>query len=625
VNELLDQFLIEARELVEQASSDLLALETQAGDRERLDSAFRAFHTLKGAAGIVEFDAMGRALHVAEDALETVRGGRRALTSSLVSDCLAALDQVLLWLEAMEAEGAAPRDADVAADALVARFTEASGGGSPKGAIAAPEVAAPAELRVLAAQVAMLEAAGADGIEGRLGSAARVAANALARLGRPAAPMEAALEHARAAGDVAILVEALRRALDESAPAPAAVAAAPAAETQEPAVRALRVDIERVDALVRLTGEITAVKTAIGHLVDQADAAGDPQALAASLKAQHAQLDRLVSELQHAVLGIRVLPLRQVFQRFPRLVRELGLQLGKPVRLLTEGDDTEADKAIVEALFEPLLHLLRNAIDHGVEDEDRRRAAGKAPLGAIVLRGERRGEQVVIEVQDDGGGIDLDRVRAAAVERGLLSAAAIETLSEQEVADLVFAPGFSTAAAVSDLSGRGVGMDAARHAIERMGGHAAIESRRGEGTLVRLTLPFTVMMTRVLTVEAGGQTYGMAFDSVIETIRVRPEAISPIGAARALVHRNRTITIVDLAETLGVGAGGQAANSDATIVVVGVSGDLVGLQVDRVGERMDVMLRPIGGLLTGMAGVSGATVLGDGRVLLVLDLHDLAA
>ncbi len=618
MNEFIEQFLIEARELVDQGTEDLLALEADPSDRERLDSAFRAFHTLKGAAGIIDFAAMARALHGAEDALEAVRSGAKTLSPRLVGDCLGALDQVVQWLEQIEAIDGAPSDADEAADAVIARFAlEPSRRNIPVAPPPTPTLddRRTTEARVLEAQRLMLEAAGPDGLAGRLGAAARVAKAVWVRLGLSTLALDQALDRALEAGDAALLIAALQ---DAPADAPATANAVPDA-----AVRALRVDIERVDALVRLTGEITTVKTAIGHLAERAEGGGDAKSLSAALKDQHLRFDRLVDELQHAVFGIRVLPLRQVFQRFPRLVRDLGVQLGKPVRLITEGDDTEADKAIVESLFEPLLHVLRNAVDHGVEDEVKRTAAGKPALGTITLRGARQGDHVVIAVEDDGAGIDLDRVRAVAAERRIAPAETLAAMPAEAVADLVFAPGFSTARTVSDVSGRGVGMDAVRSAIERLGGRATIESRPGAGTTVRLILPFTVMMTRVMTVEAGGQVFGIPFDAVVETLRLDRTRMSPIGAARAFVLRDKTVPVVNLADALGSSAAGSSDAPDAVIVVVQVSSERIGLEVEAIGERMDVMLKPMGGLLSGLPGLSGATLLGDGRVLLVLDLQDL--
>ncbi len=243
-------------------------------------------------------------------------------------------------------------------------------------------------------------------------------------------------------------------------------------------------------------------------------------------------LERLISELQASVLNMRVLPLRSVLQRFPRIVREMSLTVGKPLRLEIVGEDTEADKAIVEMLFEPLLHLVRNAIDHGVESAELRTARRKPAAAVLHIRAARQGDQVLIEIQDDGGGVDVDRVRQVAQDRGLVSPEHLGTMTEESIVELIFAPGFSTAAKLTELSGRGVGMDAVRVAVERVGGRVSIHSRQGLGTTIRILLPFSVMMTRVMTVEAGDQIFGIPLDAIVETIRVPRDSIprwEPLG------------------------------------------------------------------------------------------------
>jgi two-component system chemotaxis sensor kinase CheA len=388
------------------------------------------------------------------------------------------------------------------------------------------------------------------------------------------------------------------------------------------APRALRVDMDRIDALVKLIGELIVVKNAVGHVSKLLQNNQDPAAAAATLREQHALFDRLATELQGAALRIRVLPLRSVFRRFPRLVREISGTVGKTVRLITEGEGTEADATIVDALFEPLLHVLRNAVDHGIETPEQRASAGKPAMGTLILRALRDGDKVKIEVEDDGGGIDVDRVRAVARARGVATEEALATMTDAEAIDFVFAPGFSTAAAVTDLSGRGVGMDSVKSAVERLGGTVTLESRFGTGTTVRLILPFSLMMTRVMTVEVAGQVFGLPLDSVLETIIVARDLIAPIGGGRAFVLRDRTVPLVDLADTLGI-VRDVSGQSSARIVVVLAAGQIGGLEVDRLGERMDVMLTPMNGLLGGMRGVAGTTLLGDGRVLIVLDAEEI--
>jgi two-component system chemotaxis sensor kinase CheA len=630
MNEFVEQFLIEGRELVSQGNDDLLALEEHPDDRERLDGAFRAFHTLKGAAGIVDFVAMARALHAAEDVLSAVRSNSAPITPALIDMCLACLDQVGAWLDQMRTAGEIPPGADRRADDLVRRFSTLAG--ADKASPAPNDEPRPGERSddagglsaigrdLLEEQKLLLTEPSSEGAAARLESAGRVAANVLRHhVGLlDAADFERALQTSLVAGDAEAMIDAINRILEGLSERPSESPAPPASQAAE---TTLRVDVERIDSLVRLTGELLIAKNAVGHSADRAQTVADPRALAVALKNQHLLLDRLVGELQRSVFSLRVLPLQHAFQRFPRLVREMATSLGKPTRLMIEGATTEADKTIVEAISEPLLHILRNGLDHGVESASERAALGKPAIATIWLRAARQGEHVVIEVEDDGRGIDAARIREVARQRNVATEAAIAAMADEEVIDLIFAPGLSTAGEVTALSGRGVGMDVVRTTIERLGGGVSVSSRPHHGTTVRLALPFTVMMTKVLTVEAAGQVFGVPLEAVVETVRVGRDAISPIGAARAMVLRGRTVPVIDLAQALGKEA--LRSDGDANVLVVSLAGQLGGLEVDRLGVRMDVMLKPPEGLLAGIPGIDGTTLLGDGRVLIVLDLHKI--
>ncbi|MEI9994682.1 MAG: chemotaxis protein CheA [Rhizomicrobium sp.] len=616
MNEFLEQFVLEARELCEQATAELLALEAAPEDKGRIDAAFRAFHTMKGGAGIVDFMAMSRAVHAAEDALAAVRAGDLQISSGLIGDGLSCIDLVLQWLDQIEASGDLPAAPDAAADAMAARF-EAARPGASVGVVQAVEVAAPigaVARAILAEQLLLIADPEWAASEGRLASAIRVTANVFRKSGVGGEPLEEAVLAGPSVQPDA-LASAIRHALGE---APKAGGGAPS-KADAPS-RVLRVDAERIDALVSLTGELMVAKNAIGHIAKRAGSGeGD---VAALLKQEYARLERLTARLQESVLALRVLPLRNVFQRFSRVIRELAVDLDKPASLVTEGDDTEADKAIVEMLFEPLLHIVRNAMDHGIEAPKDRVASGKPVVATIRLRASRQGDHVVVEVADDGAGVDLDRVREVALQRGVATLESLSAMSDRDLADLIFAPGFSTASAVTDLSGRGVGLDAVRAAVERIGGRVGLSTDRGKGSTVRFTLPFSIMMTRVMTVEAGGQLFGIPLDSVVETARLPRERIRPIGKIAAFVLRDRTIPLIDLAATLGRGGTSPPAH-EAFVVIAQMATELGALEIDRLGERMDIMLRPTEGLLAGTPGIAGTTLMGDGRVLLVLDLADL--
>ena len=623
MNEFIEQFLVECRELIEQATADLLALEENPGDGEKLDGAFRAFHTLKGSAGIVDFTAMAKATHAAEDVLAAVRAGKLALSRDLVSNCLACLTLVSQWLDSMAANGQIPAGSETAAEAMARRFSQ--GHGPDRAADTGPQGGAgdtglsDVARQVLEAQILLLRQDEGDGFSGRLLSAGAVAVNILRSSGRAgqATELERIVSESAAAEDGDKLLAALDVLLKSEDAPKEQKRSAPGPDA---GARVLRVDVERIDTIVRLTGELIVAKNAVGHAASAAQAGADPKLIAATLKEQHAVLERLVGQLQHAVLGVRVLPLRNVFQRFPRLVRDLAESLGRPVKLVSEGDATEADKLVVEGLYEPLLHILRNALDHGIEPAEERASLGKPAMATITLRAQRNGDHVLVEVEDDGRGLDLAKIRHVAAERGIATPEILAAMPDQEAMNLIFAAGFSTASAITDLSGRGVGMDVVRSAVERLGGHAAISSRAGQGTIVRLTLPFSVMLTRVLTVIESGQMFGIPLDNVVETLRLPRSQISPLGGGQAFVFRKVTIPLIDLAAELGEVP--SPRNQEASIIVVSVAGMTAGLEVGRLGERMDIMLRPMDGLLSGTPGIAGTSLLGDGRVLIVLDLKN---
>ncbi len=624
MNEFLGQFLLESRELVEQATRELLALEQAPEEKDRLDAAFRAFHTLKGGAAIVDFVAMARALHVAEEALAVGRRGDDSIDSRLVGDCLNMIDQVGRWLDEIQATGALPNSSDAAASAAIARFerrerrreTPPSPGLSPEPVSA--EIA-PAVHRVLEEQLRLIEDSNMTGRRGRVVAAGRAAGNIMRHLSRQddLENVERAVSIFLANDDAAPLAETIARL---TTPNRAGVSTGAPEARPDHGARTLRVDSGRVDTLVALTAELIVAKNAVARIAKSAEETGN--ALAPMLKDERARLDRLLGRLQETVLNLRVVPLRVVFQRFQRIVRELAIELAKPTVLVIEGEDTEADRTIADMLFEPLLHIIRNAMDHGIESEPERRATGKPVIATIALQARRQGENVVIEIRDDGRGIDKARVRNIASERKIIDSAALSAATEADLLELIFVPGFSTREAATNLSGRGVGMDAVRSAVERIGGRVGVESLAGQGTTFRLTLPFSIMVTRVMTVKSCGQVFGVPLDSIVELVRVPRSRLQAIGSAETFVLRDRTIPLVDLAEILGTPRK-RDRDSDVLAVVVSIAGQVGAVEVDQLGDRLDVILRPIDGLLSGAPGIAGATLTDDGQVLLVLDLQEL--
>jgi two-component system, chemotaxis family, sensor kinase CheA len=769
MNSLREQFITEARELIAEATDDLIAMEREGPTSEQIDRIFRAFHTLKGSAGVVDLPAMSLTLHAAEDVLAALHSGRLAATSAIIDQALECLDQISRWVDDFETHGSLPPQAgedartmaDLLRDHLPEDSTKARGdrtapGPTGTGAlpqwvsslvnsnramlsdriqthatnlfavsyqphagcffdgadplqlmrqvpdllvfhIEAREAWAPlaelepyscnlrleclsagshAELasifRLVPDQVRIVEVpleawqgdvrdgddeeAVADLVRavidaqrqmlrvsdqgedafGRIGAAIRTVANALRhhRKADMAERVERAGALASSQGRTASVISALDVAFESLAPGSwganggASVSIEPSVgpTTKEPersGRRSLRVDESKIDALVNLAGELIVVKNGFAHLAKRLEAENGAEEFAHLVRRDYDAIEQIASEMHAAILQLRMVPIGQVFRSFPRLVRDISRQLDKKVALVTRGERMEVDKTIVDLLFEPLLHLVRNALDHGIESPELRRSAGKSAVANITVQASRTGDRLVVEVLDDGSGIDPDIVKRKAHERGLLTIDEVAALSDEQAIDLIFSGGFSTAAEVSDISGRGVGMGVVRTTVEQVGGRVSIASHPGTGTSARLELPLNIAISRIMVAEAGGQAFGIPLDAVTETIRLTPDRISQIKTNEGFVLRNRVIPICPLVELMDLPRMPGSTLDARTLLITETGGKIAALEVDSIGDRLDVVLKPMQGLLSNARGYAGTTLLGDGRVLLVLDLKEI--
>ena len=637
MDELLEQFLIEGPELVQRAGQDLLALERKPDDAALIDSAFRAIHTLKGSVGLFDLAPMGRVLHSAEDVLDAVRKGGLAATGDLIDLLLAVVDRTETWLEDLGREGALGAGAGMEADRLVARLSDYLGGAEDDRATAraAPDVDWVEALRQRHPDA-----------RGRLTAVRyRPDAQAFFRGDDPlaiarAVPDLRAMEVTTGPADLSAdydpflcrlefellsgagaeqVTQAFQLVKDQADIAlsndSATVETAPAAVPSEKtgaASNSLRVDGRQVDALADQADQLVIAKNALLGLAD-------PDGELARIQAM---IDRLTTDLHRGVMRLRMTPLSPVLRRLERQARQLAADLGKAVDIEVRGHAVEADKGVVDGLYEPLLHLVRNALDHGVEDPTERRTAGRADRATLSIRARVDGDEVEVEVRDDGRGMDPARLREAARARGLGDRIDLDGLSDQAALELIFTPGFSTAASVSTVSGRGVGMDAVREAITGLGGRIAIDSAPGQGSAVTLRLPLTVVMTRVLIVEAQGERFGLLLSEVQETLRIRAEEITPVRLGSAIVVRETVLPYVRLGDLVSPGVPAPIDSGLTILVVEGAEGRLA-LGVDSVHQRLDVVLKPLSGLLAAVPGATGTTLLGDGNLLLVLDVKVL--
>jgi len=541
----------------------------------------------------------------------------------------------------------------------------AAGGGSAVESTAPPPAAdAPAvvtaALDVLRTQVEALAASrGAPESRGRMEAIGRAIAAAHESAGAPAAGLADAVAEAQRAGTPDVLERWLDASLKRSPWATAAATTADAAPTESSAAtdsigastdaasqdaspkdaedprfgrraedalgsKVLKVDQARIDRLMNLIGEMVVAKNALPYLANRAEHQYGVRELSREIKSQYGVINRIAEEMQDAIMQVRMMPVSFVFQRFPRLVRDLSRRLGKEVDLVLEGEDTEADKNIVEALADPLIHIVRNSLDHGLELPEVRAAAGKPRAGRLAIRARQESDSAVIEVSDDGRGIDPAIIRRKAYEKGLIDEQALERLSDDEAVNLVFRPGFSTAESVSDLSGRGVGMDVVRNAIDKVGGSIALTSRVGEGTTIRLSLPLSMAITNVMIVESDRQIFGVPMTQVVETVRLPRTDVRTIKTQKTVVLRDRLVPLKALNDLLAVNAEPVAnADDELAALVVKTDGGQVGLLVDDFREVIDVILKPLPGELSKIGGYAGTALLGDGSVLMVLNPKEL--
>jgi two-component system chemotaxis sensor kinase CheA len=386
----------------------------------------------------------------------------------------------------------------------------------------------------------------------------------------------------------------------------------------------LKVHQAKIDRLMNLIGELTVAKNALPYLANRAESTGNPREIARGIKAQHAIIHRIADEMQDTIMQVRMVAISFVFQRFPRLVRDISRKLGKEVQLVLEGEQTEADKNIIESLADPLIHIVRNSLDHGIELPEVRRSQGKPPAGTLTIRALQHGDRVVIEIIDDGKGIDPAYIKRKALDKGLITADQMNQMTDREAVNLIFAPGFSTAEVVSDLSGRGVGMDVVRSAVEAIQGAVSIESTPGEGTSIRISLPLSMAVSEVMVVQSDGQLFGVPMDHVLETVRIPRRSIRTIKRAQTAILRGRIVPLKSLNAALGIAAETLGnLDDELCILLVQTGGELLGLLVDGFRETMAIIQKPLTGILSGLASFTGSTLLGDGSVLLILNIREL--
>ena len=729
--EILQDFLVEAGEILEQLSEQLVELESRPDDADLLNAIFRGFHTVKGGAGFLQLNELVECCHIAENVFDILRKGERRVDAELMDVVLEALDTVNSMfgqvrertditaatpeLLAALARLAEPAGAEAAAPAPVAAVAEpepeaeASGGditdsefeqlldslNAAKAQAEAPEPVAvdaasdeitDAEFESLLDQlhgkgqfapdsVAAASAAApgadaapsgditddefealldqlhgkgtfaADALPGAVAAAAPAAAapaaagdhisehefealldelhgkgkfapDAVSGAGAASAPAAAATVAAKPAAKPAAAAAAPAPA-PAKAPAPApARQAAPAAD-KHPASEAettVRVDTARLDEIMNMVGELVLVRN---RLVRLGLNSGD-EAMSKAVS----NLDVVTADLQTAVMKTRMQPIKKVFGRFPRLVRDLARQLKKEINLELVGEETDLDKNLVEALADPLVHLVRNAVDHGVETPEEREAAGKSRNGKVILAAEQEGDHILLSISDDGKGMDPNVLRSIAVKRGVMDKDAADRLSDTECYNLIFAPGFSTKTEISDVSGRGVGMDVVKTKISQLNGSINIYSAKGQGSKIVIKVPLTLAIMPTLMVMLGNQAFAFPLVNVNEIFHLDLSRTNVVDGQEVVIVRDKALPLFYLKRWL-VASAAHEEQREGHVVILSIGTQRIGFVVDQLVGQEEVVIKPLGKMLQGTPGMSGATITGDGRIALILDVPSM--
>jgi len=728
--EILQDFLVEAGEILEQLSEQLVELESRPDDADLLNAIFRGFHTVKGGAGFLQLNELVECCHIAENVFDILRKGERRVDSELMDVVLEALDSVnSMFSEVRErapitaatpellaalARLAEPQTADEAQpvaevvqapaaesesgditdnefelllDSLnaVKAEAEASVAPTPEAAAGSDEITdaefeslldqlhgkgqfAPDAVAAAPAAPAAPKAAGdssditddefealLDQLHGKGNFAVDALESAIAAVPAPAAPVAAA------AGSDLISDHEFESLLDElhgkgkftevgtaaasvaapvakaAAPAPVAKAPEPKAEAPKPAAAAapaparapaspppekpaseaettVRVDTARLDEIMNMVGELVLVRN---RLVRLGLNSGD-EAMSKAVS----NLDVVTADLQTAVMKTRMQPIKKVFGRFPRLVRDLARQLKKEINLELVGEETDLDKNLVEALADPLVHLVRNSVDHGIEEPADREAMGKPRSGKVILSAEQEGDHILLSISDDGKGMDADVLRGIAVKKGLMDKDAADRLSESDCFNLIFAPGFSTKTEISDVSGRGVGMDVVKTKIAQLNGTINIYSTKGKGSKIVIKVPLTLAIMPTLMVMLGNQAFAFPLVNVNEIFHLDLSRTNVVDGQEVVIVRDKALPLFYLKRWL-VSSAAHEEQREGHVVILSVGTQRIGFVVDQLVGQEEVVIKPLGKMLQGTPGMSGATITGDGRIALILDVPSM--
>ena len=618
IQEILEDFLVEAFELIDQIDQDLVELEANPEDLELLNRIFRVAHTVKGSSSFLNFDVLTRLTHHMEDVLNKARRAELRITAEVMDVVLESIDMMKALLHGIRDHGN-DRDVGIEIDDICERLTAVSNGDEilssgasdePASAPSAPPSTPEPEEEVDVSDLSD------DEVEAEIERLLkqRKEEDRQRKAAKKAQEPDTPKSQAPKAPPPPKKAPPLKAAGDRDL-APAKKGAATVEQT-------IRVEVKRLDDLMNLIGELVLGKNRLIKIYDDVEERYEGEQFLEELNQVVSAISIVTTDLQIAVMKTRMLPIAKVFNKFPRMVRDLSRELGKAIELEISGEDTELDKSIVEEIGDPLVHIIRNSCDHGIEDPSIRATTSKPEKGLIELKAYNEGNHIVIEITDDGKGLDADLLRIKAMEKGLITEREADSMSDKEAFNLIFKPGFSMAKQVTNVSGRGVGMDVVRANIEKLNGIIDIDSELGRGTIIKLKIPLTLAIIQSLLVGAQEEYYAIPLASVLETVRVPIENIYTIEGKNVLRLRDEVLSLVRLSDVFGVKQ--VFEGSDMTyVVVIGLAESKLGVIVDTLIGQEEIVIKSMGDYLQGIEGIAGATIRGDGRVTLIVDVAAL--
>lgn len=616
MQEILEDFLVEAFELIEQIDHDLVELEANPEDLELLNRIFRVAHTVKGSSSFLNFDVLTKLTHHMEDVLNKARHGELKITPDIMDVVLESVDMMKALLRSIRERGN-DTDAGVSISDICNRLTAINEGRDISGELTQkaqsepepePEAVLESEPEV---DVNSLSEAEVEAEIERLLKVRKAEDQARRDKQKQNSEQQAAKDSEPASEPTPVAKPAAKKESKESN--------APAHSSASAVEQTIRVEVKRLDNLMNLIGELVLGKNRLLKIYDDVEERYEGEKFLEELNQVVSALSLVTTDIQLAVMKTRMLPIAKVFNKFPRMVRDLSRELAKQIDLEISGEETELDKSIVEEIGDPLVHIIRNSCDHGVESPKERLAAGKPEKGIIQLKAYNEGNHIVVEIVDDGKGIDALAVKMKALERGLITEREVDSMSDKEAYSLIFKPGFSMAKQVTNVSGRGVGMDVVKTNIEKLNGIIDIDSEVGKGTIIKLKIPLTLAIIQSLLVGSQEEFYAIPLASVKETVRVPVDNIYTIEGKNVLRLRDEVLSLVRLSDLFGVKQVFESGDQ-TYVVVINVADSKLGIIVDSLIGQEEIVIKSLGNYLQNIRGIAGGTIRGDGKVTLIVDV-----